>query len=125
MLVERIEKFCSDAEWQRAFGEINDFEKALYDSDTTIRKFYLSISSEEQLVRFGDRKVTPYKQYKLTEEDWRNRDKWDAYQAAADDMFANTSTPYAPWILVEANDKNYARIKVLKHVVEALEEAVG
>jgi AMP-polyphosphate phosphotransferase len=125
VLVERIEKFCTEAEWQRAFGEINDFEKALVDSHTTIRKFYLSISSEEQLARFRERKVTPYKQYKLTEEDWRNRDKWDAYQKAADDMFENTSTSYAPWIVVEANDKNYARIKVLKKVMEALEETVG
>ncbi len=125
VLVERIEKFCTEAEWQRAFGEINDFEKALYDSDTVIRKFYLSTSSEEQLNRFRDRKVTPYKQYKLTEEDWRNRDKWDAYQGAADDMFENTSTMFAPWVVVEANDKNYARLKVLKNVVEALEEAVG
>lgn len=125
VLVERIEKFCTEAEWQRAFGEINDFEKALADSQTIIRKFYLSISADEQLARFKDRKTTPYKQYKLTEEDWRNRDKWDAYRAAADDMFENTSTPYAPWILVEANDKNHARIKVLKTVAEALEEAVG
>lgn len=124
VLVERIEKFCTDAEWQRAFGEINDFEKALADSKTVIRKFYLSITADEQLARFKDRKTTPYKQYKLTEEDWRNRDKWDAYRAAADDMFENTSTPYAPWILVEANDKNHARIKVLKTVVKALEEAV-
>lgn len=123
VLVERIEKFCTEAEWQRAYGEINDFEKALYDSKTAIRKFYLSISAEEQLRRFEDRKVTPYKQYKLTEEDWRNRNKWDAYQQAANDMFENTSTPYAPWILIEANDKNHARIKVLKHVAEALEEA--
>lgn len=125
VLVERIEKFCTEAEWQRAFGEINDFEKALHDSQTVIRKFYLSISPEEQLKRFTDRKITPYKQYKLTEEDWRNRDKWGAYQAAADDMFANTSTDYAPWILVEANDKNHARIKVMKTVADALEEAVG
>lgn len=124
VLVERIEKFCTEAEWQRAFGEINDFEKALYDSDTVIRKFYLSTSSDEQLARFRERKETPYKQYKLTEEDWRNRDKWDAYQGAADDMFTNTSTTYAPWIIVEANDKNYARIKVMKTVVEALEKAV-
>jgi len=125
VLVERIEKFCTEAEWQRAYDEINDFEHALVLSDTYIRKFYLSITSEEQLERFKDRKVTPYKQYKLTEEDWRNRDKWSAYQQAASDMFANTSTRRAPWVIVEANDKNYARIKVLKNVVELLEEAVG
>lgn len=125
VLVERIEGFCTEAEWQRAYSEINDFERALYDSETYIRKFYLSITSDEQLERFKSRKVTPYKQYKLTEEDWRNRDKWAAYEKAANDMFANTSTPHAPWVIVEANDKNHARIKVLKNVVDLLEEAVG
>lgn len=125
VLVERIEKFCTEAEWQRAYEEINDFEHSLVLSDTYIRKFYLSITSEEQLERFKDRKTTPYKQYKLTEEDWRNREKWSAYQKAASDMFFNTSTRRAEWVLVEANDKNYARIKVLKNVVELLEEAVG
>lgn len=125
VLVERIEKFCTDAEWQRAYSEINDFERALIDSETWIRKFYLTITPEEQLARFKDREITPYKQYKLTEEDWRNRDKWTAYENAACDMFANTSTHHAPWIIVEANDKNFARIKVLKNVVELLEEAVG
>ena len=125
VLVERIEKFCTDAEWQRAYGEMRDFEHELTQAGTKIRKFYLSITSEEQLKRFKDRELTPYKQYKLTEEDWRNRDKWHAYEAAANDMFENTSTTFAPWILVEANDKNYARIKIMTTVVAALEEAVG
>lgn len=124
VLVERIEKFCTDAEWQRAFGEMRDFEHELTQAGTTIRKFYLAITAEEQLARFKHREITPYKQYKLTEEDWRNRDKWHAYEAAANDMFENTSTPFAPWVLVEANDKNHARIKVMKTVVEALEEAL-
>lgn len=122
VLVERIEHFCTDTEWQRAYGEINDFEKSLHDSQTLIRKFYLTITPEEQLERFKDRKTTPYKQYKLTEEDWRNRDKWAAYETAACDMFANTSNDYAPWIIVEANDKNFARIKVMESVVAALKE---
>jgi polyphosphate:AMP phosphotransferase len=124
VLVERIEKFCTEAEWQRAYGEMRDFEHELTQAGTNIRKFYLSITSDEQLARFKNRQLTPYKQYKLTEEDWRNRDKWHAYEAAANDMFENTSTPFAPWILVEANDKNHARIKVMKTVVGALEEAL-
>jgi polyphosphate:AMP phosphotransferase len=125
VLVERIEKFCTENEWQRAFGEINDFELALTEAGVTIRKFYLATTQDEQLARFKDREITPYKQYKLTEEDWRNRDKWHAYEAAACDMFANTSTAHAPWILVEANNKNHARIKVMRNVVEALEEALA
>lgn len=120
VLVERIEKFCTEAEWQRAFGELRDFEHDLAQAGAIIRKFYLSITAEEQLVRFKDRQTTPYKQYKLTEEDWRNRDKWHAYEMAAGDMLENTSTAYAPWVLVEANDKNYARIKVMRQVAEAL-----
>lgn len=124
VLVERIEKFCSENEWQRAYGEINDFELALTEAGVTVRKFYLATTQDEQLSRFKDREITPYKQYKLTEEDWRNRDKWHAYETAACDMFANTSTAYAPWILVEANNKNHARIKVMREVVAALEEAL-
>ncbi|AFM10766.1 polyphosphate:AMP phosphotransferase [Turneriella parva] len=124
VLVERIEKFCTENEWQRAYGEINDFELALTEAGVTVRKFYLATTQDEQLARFKDREITPYKQYKLTEEDWRNRDKWHAYETAACDMFANTSTAYAPWILVEANNKNHARIKVMRAVVDALEEAL-
>lgn len=124
VLVERIEKFCTENEWQRAYGEINDFELALTEAGVTVRKFYLATTQDEQLSRFKDREITPYKQYKLTEEDWRNRDKWHAYETAACDMFANTSTAYAPWILVEANNKNHARIKVMREVVAALEEAL-
>jgi len=92
---------------------------------TILLKFWLAISPEEQLQRFKERETTPYKQYKLTEEDWRNREKRDAYVAAACDMVERTSTHDAPWVLVEANDKNYARIKVLKTVAQALEKAVG
>lgn len=124
VLVERIENFCTENEWQRAYAEINDFELAMHNAGVTVRKFYLSTTQEEQLARFKDREITPYKQYKLTEEDWRNREKWHAYESAACDMFANTSTGYAPWILVEANNKNNARIKVMRCVVEAFEEAL-
>jgi len=120
VLVERIEKFCSDDEWQRAYSEINDFERSLAESRTHVIKFYLSTSSEEQLRRFRDRKTTPYKQYKLTEEDWRNRDKWNAYQEAASDMIENTDTGLAPWVLVEADDKYYARIKVMRAIAKLL-----
>ncbi len=125
VLVERIEKFCTENEWQRAYLEINDFELALHHAGVTVRKFYLATTQDEQLARFKDREITPYKQYKLTEEDWRNRDKWHAYEKAACDMFANTSTAHAPWVLVEANNKNHARIKVMRHVVEAFEDALN
>lgn len=121
VLVERVEKFCSDAEWMRAYDEINDFEYELTESGLTIVKFYLAISKEEQLIRFKARENTPFKQYKLTDEDWRNRKKWKPYSIAVNDMIDRTSTRYAPWTLVEANDKKFARVKVLKTIVERLE----
>ena len=125
VLVERIEGFCSTADWQRAFAEINAFEDQLVESGSVLRKFWLQISAEEQLQRFKDRQQTPYKQYKITEEDWRNRNKWDGYEAAACEMFEKTSTEAAPWILVEGNDKEWARLKILREVAKALQEAVG
>jgi polyphosphate:AMP phosphotransferase len=125
VLVERIEGFCAREDWQRAYAEINAFEEQIAEFGTILLKFWLAISPEEQLRRFKARETTPYKQYKLTEEDWRNREKWDAYVAAACDTVERTSTHDAPWVLVEANDKNYARIKVLKTVAQALEDAVG
>jgi polyphosphate:AMP phosphotransferase len=120
VLVERVEGFATPEEWQRAYAEINDFETQQIEHGTILVKFWLAICPEEQLRRFEDREVTPYKQYKLTAEDWRNRDRWDAYQAAACEMIDRTSTEEAPWILVEANNKKYARIKVLRTVVERL-----
>jgi polyphosphate:AMP phosphotransferase len=123
VLVERIEGFCAPEEWQRAYAEINAFEQQLVEAGTLLCKFWLAISPEEQLKRFHDRKETPYKQYKLTEEDWRNRAKWDAYEAAACDMIERTSTDLAPWTLVEANDKNWARIKVMRTVCDRLQAA--
>lgn len=125
VLVERIEGFCAPEDWQRAYAEINAFEQQLVESGTIICKFWLSITADEQLRRFKDRQETPYKQYKITEEDWRNRAKWNAYEAAACDTFEKTSTSIAPWTLVEANDKKWARVKVLRTVVEALERALG
>lgn len=120
VLVERIEGFCSREAWERAYDEINAFEAQLADFGILILKFWMQISPREQLRRFRSRMITPYKQYKLTEEDWRNRRKWNAYQAAACDMIRRTHTAHAPWVLIEAEDKNWARIRVLKTVVRAL-----
>ncbi len=125
VLVERIEGFCAKADWQRAYGEINAFEEQLTDFGIVLVKFWLAITPEEQLRRFKDREVTPYKQYKITEEDWRNRAKWDAYEAAAVEMFEKTSSAAAPWVQVEAVDKNYARVKVLRTVVQRLKRELS
>jgi polyphosphate:AMP phosphotransferase len=125
VLVERIEGFCTRDEWERAFGEINAFEEQLVESGTIVVKFWLQISPREQLRRFRSRMITPYKQYKLTEEDWRNRGKWNAYQAAACEMIERTGTDLAPWVPVEAEDKNWGRIRVLKTVVRTLRRELG
>jgi AMP-polyphosphate phosphotransferase len=122
VLVERVEGFARPEEWRRAYTEINDFEDHLGEAGTIVLKFWLAISPEEQLRRFKDRQTTPYKQYKITEEDWRNRAKWDAYEAAACDMIERTSTGRAPWVLVEANDKRWARVKVLETVRDTLRD---
>jgi polyphosphate:AMP phosphotransferase len=124
VLVERIEGFARPDEWRRAYAEINDFEEQLSEAGNIIVKFWLAISADEQLRRFKDRQTTPYKQYKITEEDWRNRAKWDAYEAAACDMIERTSTEYAPWVLVEANDKRWARVKVVEAVRDRLRGAL-
>jgi polyphosphate:AMP phosphotransferase len=122
VLVERVEGFCAPADWKRAFDEISAFERELTESGVIVCKFWLQIDGAEQLKRFESREKTPFKQYKITDEDWRNRGKWDAYQAAAVEMIAKTSLPDAPWTLVEAQDKKWARIKVLKTVADRLEE---
>ena len=124
VLVERVEGFCSEADWLRAYSEINDFEHQLVAEGAVVVKFWLQISADEQLRRFKEREETGFKRYKITEEDWRNRKRWDDYVAAASDMIDRTSTGLAPWTLVEANDKNYARVKVLKTICEALERAL-
>jgi polyphosphate kinase 2 (PPK2 family) len=120
VLVERVEGFCTEDEWKRAYREINEFERQLVDFGTIIAKFWVHISSEEQLARFNEREGTPYKAWKLTDEDWRNRSKWDAYEEAVEDMLLRTSTVSAPWTIVEGNDKRYARVKVLQTLVDKL-----
>jgi polyphosphate:AMP phosphotransferase len=121
VLVERVEGFASDAEWTRAYGEVNDFEEELADGGAVVAKYWLQISHREQLARFEARQKTGYKKYKITPDDWRNRAKWDDYQRAACDMFDRTSTECAPWVLVEAENKYYARIKVLKDLCRRIE----
>ena len=125
VLVERIEKFATKGEWKRAYAEINDFEEQLVESNAVVIKFWIHISKEEQLKRFSARENTPYKRWKITDEDWRNREKWDEYEDAVDDMVQLTSTAAAPWTLVEGNDKRFARIKVLKTCCHFLEEALS
>ena len=122
VLVERVEGFCSEADWQRAYSEINDFELQIERSRTILLKFWLSISQEEQLRRFEERQVTPFKRFKITEEDWRNREKWPEYERAICDMIDRTSTEIAPWTLVESENKYYGRIKILRTLVKRLEE---
>ena len=122
VLVERVEGYCSEADWMRAYGEINDFEAQMVRHSLLVVKFWLAITKDEQLRRFEDRQQTPFKSFKITEEDWRNREKWELYEQAVCDMVDRTSTLLAPWTLVEANDKNFARIKVLKTLCERIEE---
>ncbi len=121
VLVERVEGFCSEADWMRAYSEINDFESELCRHEIVVVKFWLAITKEEQMKRFKSRESTSFKRFKITDEDWRNRKKWDLYESAVCDMVDRTSTQRAPWTLVEANNKYYARIKVLKTIVKALE----
>lgn len=122
VMVERIEGFCSDAEWQRAYKEINQMEEHLHNAGAVVLKFWMHIDKDEQARRFEERAQNPEKQWKITDEDWRNREKWDLYEDAVNEMIVRTSTTYAPWIIVEGNSKYYARIKVLETVVNALEE---
>ena len=124
VLVERVEKFCSEADWMRAYSEINDFEEQLVESNTVLLKFWLTISKDEQLRRFKEREKISFKRFKITADDWRNRDKWDDYQTAVCDMVDRTSTEIAPWYIVEANDKNFARIKILKTLCQKIEAAM-
>lgn len=124
VLVERVEGFCTETDWLRAYAEINDFEHQMVEAGAIVVKFWLQISAEEQLRRFKERQDTEFKRFKITDEDWRNREKWDDYVSAACDMVDRTSTGLAPWTLVEANDKNFARVKILKTVCERLENAL-
>ncbi len=125
VMVERVEGFCNEAAWKRAYREINEFERQLVDSGTIIVKFWIHISNEEQLRRFEERQKDPYKAWKLTSEDWRNRDKWKQYEQAVEEMLVKTSTLTAPWSIIEGNDKLYARIKTLRILVEVLTRELG
>ena len=118
VLVERVEKFCTVAEWKRAFTEINDFERQLTDDGVIMLKFYLQITKEEQLERFKRREADPYKHWKISEEDWRNRRHWDQHNEAAEEMFEKTHNEAAPWIIIPANYKWYARVKMVRALAE-------
>lgn len=124
VLVERVEEFCSETDWMRAYSEINDFEQQLADHNVVLVKFWLAISKEEQYKRFKAREKVSFKRFKITAEDWRNRKQWNAYEIAVSEMVDRTSTATAPWTLVEANNKYYARIKVLKTLVAAIESGL-
>lgn len=124
VLVERLEGFCNEAAWKRAFHEINEFERQLTDFGMMLAKFWVHISKEEQLNRFNERQNDTYKSWKLTQEDWRNREKWDTYSVAVEDMLQKTSTLTSPWTIVEANDKLYARIKAVKTLVDIVSKGL-
>jgi AMP-polyphosphate phosphotransferase len=125
VLVERVEGFCSESAWKRSYREINEFERQLVSGGMILVKFWLQIGQEEQLRRFEERRDSPIKSWKLTDEDWRNREKWPLYNQAVEDMLMKTSTIAAPWTIVEANDKYYARVKVLKTLVDVLSHDLG
>lgn len=122
VMVERLEGFCSENDWQRAYNEINEFEKELHDWGAIVIKFWVQIDKDTQLERFTLRQNTPEKRWKITDEDWRNRDKWDDYETAVDEMLEKTNTSFAPWHILESNNKKYARIKALKIVIKAIED---
>jgi len=125
VLVERVEGYCNEAAWKRAYSEINQFERQLLGFGSIILKFWLHISREEQLRRFKEREHSGYKSWKLTAEDWRNRGKWEDYIQAVEDMLLKTSTHQAPWTIVEANDKPFARIKVMKTAINKLRQELN
>ena len=124
-MVERIEGFCTENDWQRSYNEMNEFEEELYNWGAVILKFWIHIDQDTQLARFNDRQNTPEKQWKITEEDWRNREKWPQYEEAVSEMLEKTSTEFAPWYVIESNDKYFARLKVLRLTIEALEAAIA
>lgn len=122
VMVERLEGFCSENDWQRAYNEINEFEKELSDWGAVILKFWVQIDKDTQLRRFNEREHTPEKRWKITDEDWRNREKWALYEDAVNEMLKKTNTSYAPWHILESNDKKYARIKALEIVIDEVEK---
>jgi polyphosphate kinase 2 (PPK2 family) len=125
VLVERVEGFCSEDEWRRAYREINEFEEHQTSFGMVVRKFWMHVSPEEQLRRFRDRERDRFRAHKLNAEDWRNRARWKEYAAAVEEMLARTSTTTAPWTVVEADDKLYARVKVLKTLADAVQGALA
>jgi polyphosphate kinase 2 (PPK2 family) len=125
VLVERVEGFCSEEEWRRAYREIGEFEAQQAAFGMVVRKFWLHISKEEQLRRFQTREQDPFRAHKLTAEDWRNRARWAEYEAAVEEMLERTSTPHAPWTVVEADDKLHARVKVVRTLADAIDDAVS
>lgn len=125
VLVERVEGFATEAEWRRAYTEINDFERQLTEAGIILAKFWLHVTPEEQLARFERRQAVPFKAWKLTDEDWRNREKWDQYEQAVHEMVERTSTVIAPWHLIEGNNKKFARLKVIDIVCDALQAQLG
>ncbi len=124
VMVERLEGFCSENDWQRAYNEINEFENILSSWGAVIIKFWVQIDKDTQLARFTERQNTPEKQWKITDEDWRNREKWDLYEEAVDEMIAKTNTTFAPWHILESVDKKYARIKALETVIDSIRKAL-
>jgi AMP-polyphosphate phosphotransferase len=124
VLVERVERFATEEQWRRAYDEIVGFETSLAAEGMILVKFWMQLSAEEQLRRFQAREGDPLKQWKLTDEDWRNRDKWEQYTDAVEEMLARTSTPAAPWVVVEAEDKRWARVRVLEATVEHIERGL-
>lgn len=124
VLVERVEGFCAEPEWRRAYREINEFEAQQASFSMTIVKFWLHLSKDEQLRRFRGRERDPFRAYKLTPEDWRNRARWEEYTAAVEEMLTRTSTSTAPWTVVEADDKFHARVKVVETLADGIERAL-
>ena len=124
VLVERVEHFATKKEWQRAYNEINEMEAHLVEEGAVVLKFWIHIDKDEQKKRFEARQDTPEKQWKITDEDWRNREKWEAYEQAVDEMLQKTSTANAPWHIIESVDKRYARIKAMEIVIDAIERAL-
>jgi len=121
VLVERVEGFATVEEWSRAYKEINEFEKLLSDDQYVIMKFWFHISKDEQLSRFKAREANPFKSWKLTDEDWRNREKWDLYHEAVEEMFEKTDTIHAPWCIIPSNNKRYARLETLSRMIQRME----
>ena len=124
VLVERVEGFCAESDWMRAYREINDFEEQLVEGGAIVVKFWLAVTPDEQLRRFREREETPHKQFKITPDDWRNREKWPLYERAVADLVARTSTDVARWEVIPAEDKLFGRVEVMRRLVDAVERAL-